>query len=109
MKGLWERLKFDQAWYLAVYPDVEAAIRRGLFRHAFDHYWQFGRNEGRLPRAPDFVDEAWYLAVYPDVHEAIARGEFESARDHFIKIGSRERRLPHSLHLQVSLTEPRGE
>lgn len=112
-KRWWIKSHFDEAWYLAAYPDVHRALELGLFKNAFDHYWNFGRKEGRLSKEP-FVDEDWYVHVYEDVREGIARGEFKSASDHFVKIGSREGRLPRPLHFQVSISknnagvEPRG-
>jgi len=101
-KRVWGRLTFDAAWYLAAYPDVRDAVEGGLFRRAFDHYWQFGRHEGRPGREP-YVAEQWYLEIYPDVREGIARGDFKSARDHFITLGWREGRLPAPFHAQVPL------
>ena len=42
---------FDEAWYLASYPDVGAGIEAGHFTSGLDHYRQWGRGEGRLPHA----------------------------------------------------------
>ena len=36
---------FDSEWYLHTYPDVAAA---GM--NPWEHYWRFGRKEGRLPQ-----------------------------------------------------------
>ncbi len=38
---------FNPEIYLARYPDVAAAIARGEFRDAWDHYEKYGRAEGR--------------------------------------------------------------
>lgn len=42
---------FDEAWYLASYPDVAEAVSRGDFASARAHYLGYGRKEGRLPGA----------------------------------------------------------
>lgn len=41
---------FDEAWYLASYPDVAEAVARGEFASGRAHYFGYGRREGRLPR-----------------------------------------------------------
>lgn len=38
---------FDEAAYLAAYPDVANAVRRGQFRSGWAHFQRFGRDEGR--------------------------------------------------------------
>ena len=40
---------FDETFYLATYPDVAAAIDRGAFANAYEHYVRFGAAEGRQP------------------------------------------------------------
>jgi SAM-dependent methyltransferase len=40
---------FDEAWYLARYPDVAEAVRRGDLRSGLEHYLACGRQEGRFP------------------------------------------------------------
>jgi hypothetical protein len=82
---------FDEAWYLAEYPDIAEAIAAGDVKSARHHFIDSGYFEGRLP-APLEVDEAWYLAEYPDVAEGIERGEIESARQHFLEHGFEEGR-----------------
>ena len=83
----------DEAWYLAHYPDVAAAIEAGHFRSAEHHYVVNGILEGRLPRKPDF-DEAWYLGAYPDVAAAVRDGRFASGYEHYIREGCQEGREP---------------
>ncbi len=39
--------EFDEAAYLAVHADVQAAVGRGEFTSGFDHWMKFGRAEGR--------------------------------------------------------------
>jgi hypothetical protein len=38
---------FDEAFYLAKYPDVAAAVRKGYFTSGYDHYVRHGKAEGR--------------------------------------------------------------
>ena len=83
---------FDEAWYLAEYPDIAEAVAAGDLRSARHHFIDSGYFEGRMPRALE-IDEAWYLAEYPDVAEGIARGEIESARQHFLEHGYEEGRF----------------
>ena len=83
----------DEAWYLALYPDVAAAVEAGHFRSAEHHYVVSGILEGRLPRKPDF-DEAWYLGAYPDVAAAVRDGRFASGYEHYISVGCLEGRRP---------------
>lgn len=51
---------FDEAWYLAEYPDVEA-----LEMDAVEHYLRLGARMGRNPSVR--FDTEWYLERYPDV------------------------------------------
>lgn len=39
---------FDNDYYLKSNPDVAAAVNSGMYKNAYDHYTQFGQNEGRL-------------------------------------------------------------
>lgn len=54
---------FDEAWYLAQYPDVAKAEANPI-----EHYIVHGAEEGRNP-SPTF-DTRFYLNHYPDVAEA---------------------------------------
>jgi hypothetical protein len=40
---------FDEAWYLAAYPDIAEAIAAGVIPSAREHYLQSGYFEHRLP------------------------------------------------------------
>jgi SAM-dependent methyltransferase len=40
---------FNEAWYLARYPDVAEAVRRGDLGSGLEHYLACGRQEGRFP------------------------------------------------------------
>jgi hypothetical protein len=83
----------DEAWYLALYPDIADAIEAGHFRSGEDHYVMHGILEGRLPRKPDF-DEAWYLGAYPDVADAVRDGRVASGYEHYLRQGCLEGREP---------------
>ena len=85
---------FDEAFYLAQYPDVAAAVARGDFSSGEEHFQLFGQAEGRLT-APlvDGFDEAFYLDQNPDVAAAVARGDFSSGEEHFQLFGRAEGRL----------------
>lgn len=103
---------FDEAWYLASYPDVQEAVARGDFPSGRAHYLGYGRREGRLPSgatapkgadargaedaAAAGFDEAWYLAEYPDVAESVRRGDLRSGLEHFLACGRDEGRFPSS-------------
>ena len=39
---------FDEGWYRQAYPDVDAAVRQGVFASGHQHYLDFGRDEGRF-------------------------------------------------------------
>ena len=41
---------FDERWYRAFYPEVQAAFDAGWLPSGFFHYLYSGRNEGRQPR-----------------------------------------------------------
>ncbi len=87
-------IHLDSAWYLAHSPDVAAAIARGEFASAADHFVRVGYFEHRMPYPID-IDEPWYLAQYPDVAAAVRAGVFPTARAHFYQDGYREGRYPH--------------
>ena len=89
-----ENLKFDEAWYLAKYPDVRDAVKRGIVRSAREHYVLYGYYEHRMPTAI-LVNDRWYLEQYPDVAEAMRRGVYKSAQAHFDAAGFREGRMPY--------------
>jgi hypothetical protein len=79
---------FDEAYYLARYADVMAAVRSGRILSGFDHFVHNGIGEGRFPNR-DFevavdgnvptpvvmgdkeLDEEFYLEEYPAVRRFI--------------------------------------
>ena len=87
-------IRIDDEWYLRRYPDVVAAIRKGLCTDAADHYVLHGFYEHRLPREI-LVREHWYLDQHEDVRRAVASRDFSSGQHHFEEVGFREGRLPY--------------
>jgi hypothetical protein len=83
----------DEGWYLREYPDVEEAIRSGVFKSAKHHFVQNGYFEGRRP-GPCEVDEDRYLLTYPDVASAIDAKLLMNGTEHFQSSGYEEGRLP---------------
>jgi hypothetical protein len=77
---------FDEAAYLALNPDVAAAVARGEI-NARAHYEAFGFDEGRAP----YFDQQAYLAGNPDVAAHVAAGH-GTALDHWVQFGQHEGR-----------------
>lgn len=94
LRSLLRGVAVDEDWYLREYPDVEEAIRSGVFKSARHHFIENGYLEGRKP-AYCTVDEDWYLAQYPDVSSAIEANAVLSADEHFHASGYDEGRLPY--------------
>ncbi len=88
MKGL-----FDEAAYLARFPDVAAAIKSGIIPSALRHYVTNGYLEGRAALSFE-VDDVWYRQTYPDVADAIRRGKVRDSKHHFEDFGFFEGRVP---------------
>jgi Domain of unknown function (DUF4347)/Bacterial Ig domain len=86
---------FDANYYLTNNPAVAAAIGRGEYSSALDHFERVGKVEGRNPSI--YYDEKVYLDYNPGVAAAVARGEFATAFDHFIQDGQFEKRDPRLL------------
>lgn len=90
-----EKIHVDEAWYLNAYPDISAAIKRGVVPSAKAHYCQYGYYEHRMPHRI-LVDEAWYLMEYPDVREGVVTAKhFASGQEHFELLGYKEGRYPY--------------
>lgn len=83
---------FDENWYRAAYPDIEAAIANGHFQSGQHHYSRFGRDEGRLPFKfdPDF-----YVFAYPLAATEVRSGLADSPLDHYLTLGRSRGYLPH--------------
>jgi hypothetical protein len=84
---------FDEAWYLATYPDVGAELTRGALPSAFDHFCRYGFLEERRPRM-FVVDEPWYCRQYGDVKAGICAGVLGGATAHYNEFGWSEGRAP---------------
>lgn len=57
---------FSEAAYLAAFPDIAAAVRRGTWKSAYDHYREHGRLENRL------ADTRYVLALSGNLPEPAA-------------------------------------
>jgi hypothetical protein len=85
---------WNEALYLAVNPDVAAAIARKEFKSGREHYELAGRAEARQGASvPSDWDEQGYLQVHPDVANAIAKGIFLNGYHHYLAAGRKEKRL----------------
>ncbi|MEB3831373.1 SdrD B-like domain-containing protein [Phormidium sp. CCY1219] len=83
---------FDENYYLSVNTDVAAAITRGEFTSAEQHYRLFGEAEGRDPGY--WFDPEFYAQQNPDVVAAVQAGQVSSLIEHFITFGAAEGRNP---------------
>ncbi|MEM1291304.1 MAG: choice-of-anchor D domain-containing protein [Cyanobacteria bacterium P01_H01_bin.162] len=86
---------FDETYYLTQNPDIAAAVAQGGFATGYDHFVQFGINEGRNPSV--YFDEAFYRANNADVAAAIANGSLSSGLMHYLSFGHWENRDPSTL------------
>src|SRR5262245_2145201 len=84
---------WSEAIYLAIHPDVAAAVARGEFKSGHEHYLLAGRAEGRETGiAPSDWNEALYLKLHPDVAAEVRRGTFLSGYHHYLAAGRIEGR-----------------
>lgn len=92
-KGFSPNRFFDEAWYLAINPDVAEAVRHGNFASGFAHYLK----DGFRNRAPHWLfSETHYLSRYPDLTRAtLARLGLANGYDHYLTYGDREFRSGH--------------
>jgi hypothetical protein len=97
-----DQTTFNEAAYLAAYPDVANALGQPGVESAWDHYQNYGKNEGRqgffysifAPSQSNErnFDETAYLAANPDVAMAIGQPGVESGYQHYINYGQNEGR-----------------
>ncbi len=81
--------EFDVQFYLATYPDLQAAFGTN-YRAALDHWVNQGLpNEGR--RGSREFDVQFYLATYPDLQAAFGTN-YRAALDHWVTTGISEGR-----------------
>jgi ABC-type amino acid transport substrate-binding protein len=81
---------FDENTYLQQNPDVADAVTKGLLKNGFEHWVNFGFNEGRTPQIP--FNEPFYLDFNPDVTESVNNGNFSSGFEHYALFGASENR-----------------
>jgi hypothetical protein len=101
-----DQTTFNEAAYLAAYPDVANALGQPGVESAWDHFQNFGKREGRQgffvePQQEAeksnegnerYFNEAAYLAANPDVAAAIGQPGVKSAYEHYINFGQNEGR-----------------
>ncbi|OYQ33421.1 hypothetical protein CHU95_13495 [Niveispirillum lacus] len=95
----YEQGQFDNAAYLALYPDVAAAVAAGVYKTGEEHYLAFGRAENRASPAVEngtlvLFDSTFYRLTNPDVDQAIRNGTVIDAWTHYKQFGAREGRDP---------------
>ncbi len=78
--------EFSEAFYLARYPDVAAAVAAGHRRNGYDHYLTDGAREMRTPHPA--MDLAWYVGAYPEICDDLRCGRATDAFDHYLRIGA---------------------
>lgn len=83
---------YDDAFYLATYPDIAEAIRAGVFVCGFEHFVHHGTREGR--DGCGYFNEASYLALNPDVAASLDAGQSRSGEAHYLMHGHGEGRRP---------------
>lgn len=82
---------FDPNWYSSKYPELKSAVGAfSLFESYFQHYMEYGLQEGKIP-FPDF-DVDYYIKENPDCMQG--EGGIKQAIHHFIFHGVREGRRP---------------
>jgi hypothetical protein len=86
--------EFDEALYLAVNPDISAAIARKEFASGREHWEKWGRSEHRRgSRIPPRWHDDQYLAINRDVAAEVSRGTFLNGYHHYLANGHLENRL----------------
>jgi hypothetical protein len=76
--------KFDELFYLQVYPDVAKEVAAGRVT-ARDHYVGHGFKEQRVCFG---FDENWYGTEYPLAVFEVEQGHFLDFRHHFVETGA---------------------
>ena len=78
------RAAFDEAFYLARYPDVRESVGAGGYASGRDHYLMEGYAEGREAFA---LDRAWYCRAYPLAAIEVGQGDFANLHEHYVAVG----------------------
>ncbi len=76
---------FAEAFYLARYPDVAAAVAAGELRNGYQHFLSDGAREMRAPHPA--IDLAYYVEAHPEVRTDLAAGRVGDAFTHYLRIG----------------------
>jgi hypothetical protein len=101
-----DQTTFNEAAYLDANPDVTLFIGQPGVESAWDHYQNFGKNEGRqgffvepqqeAEKSKEgnerYFNEAAYLAANPDVARAIGQPGVKSGYQHYVNFGQNEGR-----------------
>lgn len=93
---------FDENYYLANNPDVQAAVNAGAFSSGLQHFEQYGLAEGRVSVSP-YYNEQLYLQKHPDVAAAVSAEDLSSGLQHYIQNGEAESRSPGAFDEQAYL------
>lgn len=83
---------FNESFYLANNPDVQAAVEAGIIDSGFEHFIETGQFQVRQPSP--LYDESYYLTTNPIVAEAVNLGFFTSGFQHYIEFGQFQFRNP---------------
>ena len=75
---------FDESFYRAVNPDIDAAIAAGHLPSGRSHFDNTGFDEGRAAFA---LDRAWYCRTYPIAALEIAQNDFHDTDQHWLELG----------------------
>jgi hypothetical protein len=75
---------FEEAFYLAAYPDIAAAVQGGHLPSGRHHYEHYGFGEGR---EAFFIDKSWYCQTYPIAAIELSQGEYNDPHQHWVDIG----------------------
>ena len=81
---------FNEAFYLAVNPDVVEGVTQGTHIDGFDHFIQYGQFENRDPN--EHISLSNYLSANLDVQAAVDAGMYASGFDHYTQYGRFENR-----------------
>ncbi len=95
-----ELQKFDEQFYLKKYPDIAKAVENKIQKSGYEHYINFGKQEGRIPYKDyklkiEKFDEEFYLKTYPDIADAVKQKIVKSGYEHYIQNGKNEGRIPY--------------
>jgi hypothetical protein len=81
---------YDEAYYLKMNPDVQAAVTSKTFASGLEHFLRAGLAERR--QAAPLYSERAYLANNGDVAAAVVAGRFRSGMEHWVLAGRFEGR-----------------